>query len=64
MQILAGPLSVKAYKLGLDLAKALPASPESTKLELQASELADGISQLEEGLRVHLGAPYQPPIKP
>lgn len=62
MQILAGPLSVKAYKLTCKI-DALPASTENTNLVTEASELAEGISRLEEFLRVHLNAPYQPKLE-
>lgn len=58
-QILAGPLSVKAYKLVCRI-DSLPASIEATNLVIQASEVFEGISALEESLRVHLKAPYQP----
>jgi hypothetical protein len=59
MQVLAGPLSLKAYKLTRAI-DALPGGEEATRLTTMASELADGISKLEEFLRVHLNAPYQP----
>lgn len=59
MQILAGPLSKKAYLLTRRI-DALPASQEATELVMQAAELAEGVSKLEELLRIHLGAPYQP----
>lgn len=62
MQVLAGLLSVKAYKITCKI-DGLPASRENTALVIEASELAEGISKLEESLRVHLGAPYQPPLE-
>lgn len=58
-QTLAGPITVKMCKL-IQKIESLGASEELTNTVILASDILEKISNLEEIIRIHLNAPYQP----